>query len=210
MAKMVVALNNKVLSAGLELRRDNAAHGVSASQGPDDSLATATSMTPAIVVLAQSSSAARSLGETIIRLQRLPAAPKVVLLLERAADTLEIAKFNVDGIVMSSPQVRRLLECIESVADGRRWVDPDLLSIVLSPRRVGQDYLTIRERQIVGGVVRGLRNKEIAREMGLRESTVKMHLHHVFDKLKLGSRTQLALAYSSPDKENAQELHRRH
>jgi DNA-binding NarL/FixJ family response regulator len=67
----------------------------------------------------------------------------------------------------------------------------------LAPQRTDQDSLTCREQQIVEGVVRGLRNKKIAREMKLREGTFKMHIHRVFDKLKLQSRTQLVLASST-------------
>jgi DNA-binding CsgD family transcriptional regulator len=97
-------------------------------------------------------------------------------------------------------------------------VDPDVLSLVFAPQRTSQDSLTSRERQIVEGVVRGLRNKEIAREMNLCECTVKMHLHHIFDKLKLESRTQLVLAFSrtegtefqlAPACKSSGETHRR-
>ena len=203
--KIVIALNDELLSAGLKFLLNNAAHDVVlASQGLDGALAAATSMKPQIIILSQSSGAAESVVETITRLQRLPGAPKLVLLLDRATDTPEIAKLNVDGIVMSSPQVRHFLECIANVAGGRRWIDPDVLSVALPSQSTGQDCLTMRERQIVEAVVRGLRNKQIAREMRLRESTVKMHLHHIFEKLKIESRTQLILACSSPDKANGE------
>ena len=144
-----------------------------------------------ITILARKPSAAGSLAEPVARPQALPEAPKVVLLLERAADALEAARLNVDGMVISSPEIRRFLECIESVAGGRRWVDPDLRFLLRSPR-LNRDRLTIRERQIAEGVIRGLRNKEIACAMGVRESTVKMHLHHIFEKLQVASRIQLA------------------
>jgi DNA-binding CsgD family transcriptional regulator len=54
--------------------------------------------------------------------------------------------------------------------------------------------LTSREVEIAHLVSRGLRNKEIARELHLSEGTVKMHLHHIYEKLRLGGRTQLALS----------------
>jgi len=54
--------------------------------------------------------------------------------------------------------------------------------------------LTSREAEITHLVSRGLRNKEIARELHLSEGTVKMHLHHIYQKLRLGGRTQLALS----------------
>jgi DNA-binding CsgD family transcriptional regulator len=54
--------------------------------------------------------------------------------------------------------------------------------------------LTSREVEIAHLVSRGLRNKEIARELHLSEGTVKMHLHHIYEKLRLVGRTQLALS----------------
>ena len=50
--------------------------------------------------------------------------------------------------------------------------------------------LTSREAEIARLVSRGLRNKEIARELHLSEGTVKVHLHHIYEKLR---KTQLAL-----------------
>ncbi len=43
--------------------------------------------------------------------------------------------------------------------------------------------LTPRERQVAFLVTRGLSNKDVARELGLSEGTVKIHLHNIFRKL---------------------------
>jgi DNA-binding NarL/FixJ family response regulator len=196
-ARLVIISNDEIFVAGLKSLLGGAGHNVvSACDGADGFLAMQRSVEPEIMILSQCSSPAGSLVETIVRLQRLGKAAKVVLLLERPTDAWEIAELKVDGIVVSSSQVRQLLECIESVAGGRRWVDPDVLSLVFAPQRTSQDSITSRERQIVEGVARGLRNKEIAREMNICEGTVKMHLHHIFDKLELESRAQLMLAFS--------------
>jgi two-component system nitrate/nitrite response regulator NarL len=52
--------------------------------------------------------------------------------------------------------------------------------------------LTERERQIMHLVSTGQSNKEIARELNLTEGTVKVHLHHIFQKLAINNRTALA------------------
>lgn len=52
--------------------------------------------------------------------------------------------------------------------------------------------LTERERQIVHLVSTGQSNKEIARRLNLTEGTVKVHLHHIFQKLAINNRTALA------------------
>jgi two-component system nitrate/nitrite response regulator NarP len=48
--------------------------------------------------------------------------------------------------------------------------------------------------QVAFQIARGLRNKQIADALGVSEATVKMHLHHIYDKLHLSGRTALALA----------------
>jgi len=52
--------------------------------------------------------------------------------------------------------------------------------------------LTGRERQIMNLVSEGLSNKEIARKVKLADGTIKVHLHHVFEKLSISNRTSLA------------------
>jgi DNA-binding NarL/FixJ family response regulator len=53
--------------------------------------------------------------------------------------------------------------------------------------------LSFRERQIAGLVSKGKFNKEIAYELHLSEGTVRAYLHHVFVKLNITSRTELAV-----------------
>ena len=53
--------------------------------------------------------------------------------------------------------------------------------------------LTDREQEILALVARGMRNSQIARELGISVATVENHLHHVFSKMGFSSRTQAAL-----------------
>jgi two-component system, NarL family, nitrate/nitrite response regulator NarL len=82
------------------------------------------------------------------------------------------------------------------VCHGRKWVDPSLLrhlAIAERPSPIAS-VLTSREAEIANLISRGLRNKEIARELHLSEGTVKMHLHRIYEKLRLRGRMQLALS----------------
>ena len=56
------------------------------------------------------------------------------------------------------------------------------------------DQLSPRERDILRGIARGASNKEIARELGIAETTVKIHVQHVLRKLGFNSRVQAAVA----------------
>jgi DNA-binding NarL/FixJ family response regulator len=62
--------------------------------------------------------------------------------------------------------------------------------------------LTERERQVVHLIAGGLSNKEIGRCLDVSESTIKVHLRHIFVKLGIHNRTALAaLAARSSDED---------
>jgi two-component system, NarL family, nitrate/nitrite response regulator NarL len=113
--------------------------------------------------------------------------------------TKEAMQLGVNGIVIKSTAPRDLLVCLETVAQGRRWLDQEVMQramdLAMSPDQSSDPFeaLSSRERAVAALVQRGLRNKEIADELGLTEGTVKVHLHKVFDKLGVRSRTDLIL-----------------
>jgi len=74
--------------------------------------------------------------------------------------------------------------------------DVDLARAVGQPVFAGGDpreRLSRREREVYGLMVEGMTNREIARLLFIEESTVKVHAHHIYDKLGTRSRTALAV-----------------
>ncbi len=96
-----------------------------------------------------------------------------------ATRTLVLAASDDDGAVALTAPVERLIAAIGAVAPPRG------------------PALTPRERDIARLVAAGQRNRVIATGLGISEGTVKMHLHNVYTKLGLQSRTQLAMAAGS-------------
>jgi two-component system nitrate/nitrite response regulator NarP len=129
----------------------------------------------------------------------------VILLTGRIADrrVYEALQIGLNGLVIKASAPQNLVTCLEAVAAGRRWIDHDILQrameISLSPQADDPfAELTARERAIAALVVRGLRNQEVASELGIGESTVKVHLHNIFRKLDISSRTELVIAATGP------------
>ena len=126
-------------------------------------------------------------------------AMKVVLLTAAIDDSslLEAQSLKVQGMVLKNSDPAYLLDCLDRVRHGRTWIDPELAgrSRELAKTRAGRDRapLAPRERQLIGFVRQGLRNRAIAEQLGVTEGTVKTYLHAVFEKLGVRTRTELAM-----------------
>ena len=113
------------------------------------------------------------------------------------ASLAEARALGVRGLVLKSSDPAYLLECLEKVKSGGTWIDPEVQAridelsgtLAAGPR----PSLAPRERQLIRFVSKGLRNREIAKELGVTEGTVKVYLHAVFEKLGVSSRTELAV-----------------
>jgi DNA-binding NarL/FixJ family response regulator len=98
------------------------------------------------------------------------------------------------AFVLKRYAVETLVEAIRAVAAGQHWIPAQFQSCVLeSLNPLGEDVLTRRERQIIVGVCRGLKNCEVAKELFISEVTVKTHLNNIFRKLGVRDRIDLLL-----------------
>jgi DNA-binding NarL/FixJ family response regulator len=103
----------------------------------------------------------------------------------------------------SSMPFKSLCRCITSVHQGQYWTNTeqmrfliDALSISPSVHLInsrGHVVLTPREEQTVHLVTEGLNNRKIARELNLKENTVKKSLLRIYDKLGVSNRVELVL-----------------
>jgi two-component system, NarL family, nitrate/nitrite response regulator NarL len=110
-----------------------------------------------------------------------------------APEVFSLAAQGVIGILHQDAGISKYRACIASVLQNCQWIDPEFFPTLLhSPEKQASD-LTSREVQIIHMVQQGCRNKQIAYGLGISEGTVKMHLHHIFAKLRLQTRTELAL-----------------
>ncbi len=114
---------------------------------------------------------------------------RIIVLAERAGDS-EISralKLGAMGYVTKDLQSDELISAITTVAAGRKFI-PQNIAGVLS-ENIGSEALTPAETKVLGMLVGGMSNKEIAFALDISENTVKTHVKNIFDKLGVSDRT---------------------
>ncbi len=121
---------------------------------------------------------------------------------------------GADGYLLKTVESDQLCDSIVKVMGGECVISPDMMtkfvtafrakvsagpavaeSLALPPAAEDQalDSLSAREREILLLIARGDSNKVIARALDIAETTVKVHVQHIFRKLNLSSRVQVAV-----------------
>ena len=106
------------------------------------------------------------------------------------------------GFLSRSVSPDLLVRCVRKVHGGETWLDNRGVNWVIEAYRAqaqqlmaprNQPRLSDKELQIISGVTQGMKNKDIAQEIGTTEQVVKNYLRKVYDKLGVSDRLELAL-----------------
>jgi DNA-binding NarL/FixJ family response regulator len=131
---------------------------------------------------------------------RLQLPTRAVLFTASLSDAVAIQalRMGVKGVVLKEMAPSLLVQCVRKVHAGGQWLERLSVGRVLNKlvqhderRQEIERVLTRRELDIVRLIMRGLRNKEIAQQLFLGESTIKVHLHHIYTKLHINNRLAL-------------------
>ena len=129
---------------------------------------------------------------------------KLVLVTQRAGEqeTVDYLRRGVRGILARNISPELLVRCVRKVASGETWLDKQGVNWVIDAYRnqalqgngpQQQLRLSEKEMMIINGVTQGMKNKDIAREVGTTEQVVKNYLRKIYDKLNVSDRLELAL-----------------
>jgi DNA-binding NarL/FixJ family response regulator len=110
----------------------------------------------------------------------------------------EAVRLGVPGVVLKEMPPDMLLQCIRKIHAGEQWLERratfqvlrDLLRKEAGARDIGA-LLTSRELQVLNLLCGDLHNKQIATALSISESTVKVHLQHISEKLRVKGRLAL-------------------
>ncbi len=133
--------------------------------------------------------------------------PSVKIILLTATITtqqiIEALQIGARGIVLKDALAGDLTNAIRAVVGGDYWIGGrrvvnlvgalhDLMQQAAVPERKTFG-LTPREMEVVGCIVEGCSNRDIAKQFSLSEETVKRHLSNIFDKTGVSTRLELAM-----------------
>jgi DNA-binding NarL/FixJ family response regulator len=176
---------------------------VAQTENLQQTLATVSS-TSADVILFEaglSPNPAESISEIIRRAQP---GTRVIIVAHRTGEeeTVDYLRRGVRGILTRSISPDLLVRCVRKVAAGETWLDNQGVNWVIEAYRTQSEHgvtpkqqlrLSEKEMLIIGGVTQGLKNKDIALEVGTTEQVVKNYLRKIYDKLGVSDRLELAL-----------------
>ena len=128
--------------------------------------------------------------ETTTRLlAEVPEAKVLILTTFGTSDGIASAlQAGAKGAVMKNCDFDELVSAIRAVAEGRRYVSPEIERIITKDPPVAP--LSPRQKEILGSIVRGLSNPDIARELGISLDMVKEHTETLFRKIGAANRTE--------------------
>ncbi len=140
-----------------------------------------------------------------------PALPVVVVSMHHDGDTVrEVIRRGAMGFIPKVCTKETILGALRLVLSGTVYVpsqamaentdmggtaqmqSPGRMAVALT--KLGDLGLTPRQAEVLAQMMRGRNNKEICRELGLAERTVKLHVTAVLNVLRVSSRTQAVLA----------------
>lgn len=118
------------------------------------------------------------------------------------ANTVEMYRRGVRGIIPRSITPELLVRCIRKIAAGETWIDNKSVNWVIEAYRAQavaltdprlQPRLSPKELTIISLITQGKRNKEIAFQLGTSEQVIKNALRKIYEKLGVADRLELAL-----------------
>ena len=97
------------------------------------------------------------------------------------------------GYLPKSAGRSEVLAAISAASEGRSYIHRELMEPLISEMRSGtkpSSRLSPREQQVIQAIANGSENKQVARELGISEATVKTYVRGIFDRLEVSSRAE--------------------
>jgi two-component system nitrate/nitrite response regulator NarL len=122
-----------------------------------------------------------------------------VIVLTAVTDPVRLREALTEGAVAIAHKVQPLAELfqvVERVQAGEAVISGELIRAIINRAHADEQalmaFLTVREREVLGRLMRGQSTRQIAESMGVAYSTARTHVQSVLDKLGVHSRLEAA------------------
>ena len=197
MIRVLVVDDHRLVRAGLITLLEAAGDIEVAGEAADgrQALEAARAVVPDVVLMDLSMPVLDGVAATRMLLEEQPQARVVALTSfsdrQRVNDVLAAGAI---GYLLKDSRPDELLAAVRSAAEGHAPLDPRVAGALLPGREPpAADLLSEREKQVLRLAAAGLANKQIARRLGISESTVKVHIGNIFRQIGVRDRTSAAL-----------------
>jgi two-component system, NarL family, nitrate/nitrite response regulator NarL len=205
--RIVVADDHPLIRAGVKnmLRADDGFEVVGEAEDGDDAITQTLELEPDILLLDLKMPRLPGLEAMRAIMAKSPRVKIVMLTGEiTTQQIIEALQIGARGILLKDSMAGDLTQSLRAVLSGDYWIGGERVANLLKalhelqaqaaaiPER--KTYgLTPRELEVVGCIVEGCSNRDIAKQFTISEETVKRHLSNVFDKTGVSTRLELAL-----------------
>jgi DNA-binding NarL/FixJ family response regulator len=121
--------------------------------------------------------------------EKEPAARLIILsTYQGQEDIYRALRAGASGYLLKDARAEELVESIRAVGSGKTWIPPAVGAMLA--KRLTDRELTAREMEVLRILAVGKSNKEIGVAFNISEATVKVHVTHILEKLKVTGRTE--------------------
>ena len=111
---------------------------------------------------------------------------------------LQCIQLGVNGILIKTSEIKRIVDGIQSVLAGTDYYDPSIMTKVfcnIAARKDNLKLLNDNECEILSHLAKGMSNRDIANAMHMSEKTIRNYLSIIYEKVKVKNRTEAVLYY---------------
>ena len=204
--RIVILDNHAIVRAGLRLLIESQTGMVVVGEAGNitDGLEIISSLKPEIVLLDLNLEVQTS-SEVISRIIKASDTSRLILVtgLSNILIIQQAIEDGVVGVIFKNQSPETLYKAIEKVNAGEVWLERSMIANVLSrlsrnskPTKIAIEAdnineLSNREKQIIGLIGQGFKNKKISTQLYISESTVRHHLTSIYSKLGVSDRLEL-------------------
>ena len=189
--KILIADDHAIVRIGLSalLKTEPDLSVVGVAKDGEEAVAEALRLKPAVIVMDLMMPKKNGVEATAAIHEKLPDTKIVILTTFAASDGIKHAlDAGATGAVMKTAEDAELVSIIRAVASGGKVISDEIQQLLTEDPPA--EELTPRQLEILESVTRGFTNADIAKQLGLREQSVKEHISAILLKIGAANRSE--------------------